>query len=209
MKIRNNSTFLFQGDSVTDANRDRENPADLGSGYPMMFAAGFSALYPNLDVNFINRGISGNRVRDLEARWQEDCLSLKPSWISILIGINDCWRRYDDNDPTSVEKFEAGYRNLLTQIRNSLYATIILCDPFVLPVPEDRKAWREDLDPKINVVRNLAREFKTLYVPLDAIFARASVAKPSSFWTPDGVHPSQAGHALIAKSILEAIQAND
>ena len=206
MKLRNNSTFLFQGDSVTDAGRDRNDLKALGGGYPMMFASWFSAFYPNLDVNFINKGISGDRVKDLEARWKEDCLDLKPSWVSILIGINDCWRRYDSNDPTSVEKFETGYRNLLTQVRENLDATIILCEPFVLPVPEDRKMWREDLDPKINVVRDLAREFNTLLVPLDGIFAKASVAKPTSFWAADGVHPTDAGHALIAKSILEVVQ---
>jgi acyl-CoA thioesterase-1 len=206
MKIQNNSTFLFQGDSVTDAGRDKEDLASLGNGYPMMFASWFSVHYPNIDVNFINRGIGGNRVRDLEARWQKDCLDLKPNWVSILIGINDCWRRYDRNDPTSVEKFEAGYRNILTQIRDNLDANIILCEPFVLPLPEDRIKWREDLDPKINAVRNLAREFNAYLVPLDGIFAQASTAKPSSFWTRDGVHPTPAGHALIAKSIFEVVE---
>ncbi|HCS74269.1 MAG TPA: GDSL family lipase [Clostridiales bacterium] len=206
MKIQNNSTFLFQGDSVTDAGRDRKDPVGLGNGYPMMFASWFSAYYPNLDVKFINKGISGNRVKDLEARWQKDCLKLKPAWVSILIGINDCWRRYDSNDPTSVEKFEAGYRNILTQIRENLDAKIILCEPFVLPVPADRKKWREDLDPKINAVRNLAREFQTYLVPLDGIFAQASIAKPSSFWAQDGVHPTLAGHALIAKSIFDLVE---
>jgi len=205
--IKDNSLVLFQGDSITDCGRSRDNDENLGSGYANMVAAWFSAAYPEKNVKFINRGISGNRVKDLVARWEEDCISLKPSLVSILIGINDCWRRYDSNDPTSVEDFAAGYRKILTQIRDNLDAQILICEPFVLPYPEDRKQWREDLDPKIQAVRELAREFNTLYIPLDGIFAAASAIREPKFWAPDGVHPSQAGHALIAQAWLKAVKA--
>lgn len=207
MVIGNNSVVLFQGDSITDAGRNRNETGDMGSGYAMMVASWFSAMYPEKQVKFINRGISGNRVRDLQKRWKEDCLDLKPSWVSILIGINDCWRRYDSNDPTPVEAFEEGYRDILTQIQKNLNAGIIICEPFVLPVPEDRNAWREDLDPKINVVRKLAREFNALLIPLDGIFAQASVKRPPEFWAADGVHPTHAGNALIARAWLQTIRA--
>ncbi|NOU74915.1 GDSL family lipase [Paenibacillus sp. LMG 31458] len=198
---------LFQGDSITDAGRVRENPADMGKGYALMTAALFGSTYPEQQVTFLNRGISGNRVKDLQSRWEQDCTSLQPSWVSIYIGINDCWRRYDRNEPTSVEQFEEGYRELLVRTKEELGAKLIMIEPFVLPVPEDRKLWREDLDPKINVVRELAREFGALLVPLDGIFAQASMLAPSSFWAPDGVHPSSAGHALIAKAWLKAVGA--
>lgn len=206
--IEDNSMVLFQGDSITDAGRSRENDSDLGRGYASMISAWFSAMYPKKNVKFLNRGISGNRVKDLKARWQEDCIDLKPNLVSILIGINDCWRRYDSNDPTSPESFERDYRNILNQIRNDLADTkIILLEPFVLPVPEDRKEWREDLDPKIHIVRELAREYNTYYLPLDGIFAQASVLAKADFWAADGVHPTQAGHALIAQKWLELVQA--
>ena len=205
--IKDNSIVLFQGDSITDCGRSRENDEDLGYGYANMVAAWFSAAYPEKNVKFINRGISGNRVRDLVARWEEDCIKLKPSFVSILIGINDCWRRYDSNDPTSVEDFKAGYRKILTQIRENLDAQILICEPFVLPYPEDRKQWREDLDPKIQAVRELAQEFKTLYVPLDGLFAAACTKREPKFWAADGVHPTQAGHALIAQAWLKAVKA--
>jgi acyl-CoA thioesterase-1 len=198
---------LFQGDSITDAGRVRENPADMGKGYALMTAALFGSSYPEQQVTFLNRGISGNRVKDLQSRWEQDCIALQPSWVSIYIGINDCWRRYDRNDPTSVKQFEEGYRELLVRTKEELGAKLIMIEPFVLPVPEDRKLWREDLDPKINVVRELAREFGALLVPLDGIFAQASMLAPSRFWAPDGVHPSPAGHALIAKSWLKAVGA--
>lgn len=207
MLIEDNAVVLFQGDSVTDVGRNRDNEADLGGGYPMMVASWFSAMYPEKNVKFINKGASGDRVRNLKERWTKDCIDLKPTWVSILIGINDCWRRYDSNDPTSVEKFESDYRYILQQVKAQLNAKLIICEPFVLPVPEDRAAWREDLDPKIHAVRRLAREFDAVFIPLDGIFAQAAAKREPSFWLPDGVHPSPAGHALIARAWLQAVKA--
>lgn len=205
--IKDNSVVLFQGDSVTDCGWDRQDDGNLGTGYPNMCASFFAALHPEKNIKFINRAISGNRVRDLQGRWKADCIDIKPDLVSILIGINDCWRRYDSNDPTSAEKFEEGYRDILTQIKEKLNADIILFEPFVLPYPEDRKSWRVDLDPKVHVVRELAREFGCLYIPLDGIFAQASALKAPAFWAADGVHPTQAGHALIANAWLKAVKA--
>jgi acyl-CoA thioesterase-1 len=197
---------LFQGDSITDAGRVRENGNDLGRGYALMTAALFSAKYPEKQVTFLNRGISGNRVPDLKERWQQDCLDLKPNLVSIYIGINDTWRRFDRNEGTSTEQFKEGYRNLLDQTA-STGAKLLLIEPFVLPVPEDRKLWREDLDPKITAVRELAREFGARLLSLDGLFAQASTRADSAFWAPDGVHPSPAGHALIANEWLKVVGA--
>ena len=205
IRLQQNDTVLFQGDSITDAGRDRSNPNDLGKGYPLMVAAQLGLKFPELNIRFLNRGISGNRVVNLQERWQEDCLNLKPDWVSVYIGINDTWRRYDNNDPTSLEKFKEGYRDLLVQTKQKLDARLILIEPFVLPVPEDRKAWREDLDPKIQAVRELAAEFDALLVPLDGLFAAAASLREPAYWAPDGVHPSPAGHALIAEAWLKAM----
>jgi acyl-CoA thioesterase I len=207
MKIEKQATVLFQGDSITDAGRSRENDDDLGRGYAAMVAAWFSARYPERRVRFLNRGISGNRAKDLRARWQADCLDLAPTWVSILIGINDTWRRYDSDAPTSAEAYETAFRDILTQTRDQLDAQIIILEPFVLPKPPDRAAWREDLDPKIAVARKLAREFNTIFVPLDGPFAAAATQREMDFWLPDGVHPSPAGHALIAQAWLHAVGA--
>lgn len=207
MLIADNSTVLFQGDSVTDCGRSRENDADLGKGYANMAAAMFSASHPEKNVKFLNRGISGNRVKDLKARWKEDCLDLKPDVISILIGINDCWRRFDSNDPTTAEEYERDYRYILNQIKENLNAKIIICEPFVLPYPEDRKAWREDLDPKIHVARSLAKEFGAMYIPFDGLYAENCMKNEPAFWAADGVHPTQAGHAFMANTILKAVKA--
>ena len=134
-----NPLILFRGDSITDAGRNREDPWNLGFGYALMAAAWFKALFPEINGAFLNRGVSGDRVVDLKARWKEDCLDLKPDLVSIMIGINDCWRRYDSNIPMPVEKFEANYREILRQTKEALGAEIDLGEPFVSPVMEGQE----------------------------------------------------------------------
>ena len=206
--IQDNALVLFQGDSITDSGRSRQDMTHLGDGYALITAGWFSALYPQKKVSFLNRGISGNRVPDLIKRWQKDCISLKPTWLSILIGVNDMWRRYDSNDPTSTGDFESNYRRLLDQTVATLSSTtLILCEPFLLPINNQQKSWRDDLDPKIEVVQRLARDYKTILVPLDSIFAEAAKQREPSYWLPDGVHTSPAGAALIAQSWLKTVGA--
>lgn len=205
--INRQETLLFQGDSITDAGRSRRNNSQLGSGYAGMVAARFSMLYPERKVRFLNRGIGGNRAKDLQARWDSDCISLQPDWVSILIGINDTWRRYDSNDPTSVDEFASSYRDILTRTAEQTEARIVIMEPFLLPCPEDRKQWREDLDPKIRETRNLALEFGAVFIPLDGVFAAAASRAEPSFWAQDGVHPTPQGHALIAETWLQTMKA--
>lgn len=205
--IAPNSTVLFQGDSITDCGRSREDDSYPGLGYVYQIAAEFGRRYPRHNVRFLNRGVSGDRVVNLEQRWDADCLALKPDWVSIYIGVNDTWRRYDSNDPTSAEAYYEGYRRLILRTRESLDAGLVLIEPFLLPTPNIQPHWREDLDPKIHAVRALAREFSALYIPLDGLFAAASTQTDSAYWAPDGVHPSPAGHALIAQAWLSAVHA--
>jgi lysophospholipase L1-like esterase len=203
--ISKGDTILFQGDSVTDAGRNYEDPASLGTGYPLLVAARLLATRPDLGLRFRNRGISGNRTADLLGRWDEDCLSHKPDVLSILIGINNVWRRYDSADPTDPQTFRDEYTRLLSDAREGGVREILILEPFLLPVPDDRRAWREDLDPKITICRDLASEFKATYVPLDGIFNAAAAKTGPAYWAADGVHPSAAGHGLIAESWIEAI----
>ena len=205
--LENNAIVLFQGDSITDAGRSRVNNDDLGRGYAAMASSWYSALYPEKHVRFLNRGISGNRAKDLRGRWQSDCLDLKPTWVSIMIGINDTWRHYDSNDPTATQDYERDFRYICTQVRDILQARLIIMEPFLLPTPSDRVAWRVDLDPKIAIARQLAREFDAHFVPLDGLFAVAAVKEAMTFWLPDGVHPTAAGHALIAQAWLKCVKA--
>ena len=205
--IENNDLVLFQGDSITDAGRDYNDPNSLGGGYALVVAGWFGAMYPQKNVRFLNRGISGNRVKDLVDRWEADCLDLKPTVLSIYIGINDTCHRYSGSDIISPEDFENDYRDLLTRVRTTLDAKIIMCEPYLLPVADEMHRWREDLDPKLNIIRRLARQFDALLVPLDGIMAQASTRRDCAFWAEDGVHPTAPGIALIAQAWLKAIEA--
>ncbi len=204
--IKDGEIVLFQGDSITDAGRLSQKPEGLGHGYTLLTSAWISAAHPERKIQFINRGISGNRVRDLQGRWKADCLDLKPSWISILVGVNDTGRRYDSNDPTSAEVFEQGYRDLLNQARDQLKARFILLEPFLIHVNDRLKAMREDLDPKIEVVHKLAKEYNAKMIPADSLFQEACKFREPAFWAQDGVHPTWAGHTLLTQAWLEAVK---
>lgn len=205
--IEDNAVVLFQGDSITDAGRSRQDLNDMGNGYAKMASGWFGSLYPEKKVRFLNRGISGNRIPHLVERWQADCIDLKPTWVSIMIGINDTWHGMKGNEGVPHDEYAAGYRNILTQVRDQLNAHLILIEPFVLPVPDDRKTWRADLDPRIHIVRALSLEFNAVLVPMDGLFAEAASRREPAFWAADGVHPSPAGHALIARAWLRAVKA--
>jgi acyl-CoA thioesterase-1 len=198
---------LFQGDSVTDCDRNREDITSLGEGYPAMVAKKYQLLFPGSNVKFVNKGISGNRVKDLLARYEEDFKSLKPDFLSILIGINDTWRRYDSNDPTSAQDFEKTYRELLTRIKKDLpNCKIMMIEPFLLNSDPNKFVYREDLDPKIQVVRKLAVEFADYFLPMDGIFAKAEVEMYScKQMSEDGVHPTQIGHSILAEEYMKAL----
>lgn len=211
MLVQPNDHVLFYGDSITDTGRVREaapnDPNGWGRGYAYQVAAQLGSDLADFNLSFTNKGISGNRIYDLEGRLEEDVLAHKPTLVSILIGINDVWRRYDSGIVSEIGEFRDSYSRVLTKLTQSGIKVLIL-EPFLLPVPADRHAWREDLDPKIDVIRNLAREFGTAYVPLDGLFAAASTRRESAFWLPDGVHPSPAGHALIAEHYIGAVLGN-
>jgi acyl-CoA thioesterase-1 len=181
-------TIVFAGDSVTDCGR-RTDPAGLGDGYVKF-------LYDALPgPRIVNAGISGHRAVDLVARWETDVTAHAPDLVSVLIGINDTWRRYDEDDPTSAESFEASYRKLLDPLPQ---VRLVLVEPFLVPVDDEQRGWREDLNPKLEVVRRLASEYGALLVPADVEFtARAAEVGPETL-ADDGVHPTAAGHRLLA-----------
>lgn len=202
MIISPGSHILFYGDSITDAGRNRDDLKSYGGGYVNLIAAGLLSRFPGWNLKVTNKGISGNRVFDLENRLEDDVLALKPNIVSIMIGINDTWRRYDSNVISEIAEFQASYERIILRLSEELQARIVICEPFLLPVPEDRKKWREDLDPRITAIRELAWKFNLPYLPLDGIFAAAATEAQAAYWLPDGVHPSLAGHGLIADKWL-------
>ena len=196
-QFKENSIILFQGDSITDCGRDREDQESLGEGYVNLITETVVDRNSQSNLKFINRGISGDKIRDLHLRWDMECIDLKPDMLSILIGVNDTLI-------TPVALFEEEYRMLLKRTTEALKAEIILCEPFLLL--GDTNAYRDDLNPKIEIVHKLSKEFNTLLLPLDKIFREACSLHPPEYWAPDGVHPTPAGHALIAKSWIEYVE---
>ena len=189
---------VFIGDSVTDCGRLIEPP--FGDGY--VFNIAQSA---RLAGEIINVGTSGHRLVDLENRWNTDVLTHNPTLVSVAIGINDTWRRYDDNDPTSVEDFEERYRRVLTATKAHGNPDLVLCEPFLLEVRYEMKTWREDLDPKIAVVHKMAAEFGAKLVPFDQHFKAKSRELPMIELADDGIHPSKVGHQIMADLWLRTV----
>ncbi|CAB4923807.1 unannotated protein [freshwater metagenome] len=192
------SINLFIGDSVTDCGREIEPP--YGDGYVREIAR--SGL---LGGQIINVGTSGHRLIDLENRWQADVLDHKPELVSIAIGINDTWRRYDDNDETTAQDFRDRYHRLLTQTKSVLNPQFVLCEPFLLAVQEEMHTWREDLNPKIQIVHEMAKEFSAILVPFDQHFNTLATKMPMSELAEDGIHPTVFGHQEMAKLWLSSI----
>lgn len=204
--LKKDSTLLFQGDSITDCGRIYDDPTNLGLGYPKMIAEYLKTFYSSLNITVLNRGISGNRVVDLQGRWDKDCLDLNPDFVSIMIGVNDMWRRFDSNDPTSAKDYYDRYHDILLQIKTkNPNCEILLIEPFLLMTREDFIDWHFDLDEKIEMVRKLSREFKTKYLALDGIFAELSTDIDPSYWSQDGVHPTDEGHSLISRKWIEKV----
>ena len=195
-------TVLFIGDSVTDCGRRDDPDRNLGHGYVRLVDEAF--LAGGTPAAVVNRGVGGDRVRDLAARWEKDALAVAPTLISVMVGVNDTWRRYDDNDPTSAERFEADYRDILSRLPGRDEMALVLMEPFLLPVTPAKAKWRDDLDPKIAVVRALAAEFGAVLVPTDEYLNGLDL--PAAEIAADGVHPTELGHQLIARLWLDTIE---
>ncbi len=203
-----NQVVLFQGDSITDCGRgrDTELPNDqLGAGYPAMVAARLRADRPGEDLRFFNRGISGNRVVDLYARWKIDAVNLNPDVLSILIGVNDTWHEFERNNGVEVERYGEFYRMLLNwTVTARPGIRLLLIEPFVLETGVVTSEWVAEINQRRRIVRQLAEEFHTAFVPAQEIFDAALREAPADYWLGDGVHPTAAGHQRLADAWIEA-----
>lgn len=202
--LTKDGVIVIQGDSITDAGRFGD-PEQLGGGYARMVAKYIENFYPDLSMKVYNKGISGNRSGDLVRRWQTDTLELKPTVVTILIGINDTWRAFDSGDPTAVETYAANCENIMKQTKDA-GATLIILEPFAVPTGVVNDAWRADLEPKIHALRKLSLKYADAYIPLDGIFYGLSAETAPELWTADGVHPSAAGHRIIAKELIKVLE---
>ncbi len=197
--------IVFQGDSITDAGRDKRNYHDMGKGYPKYAALQLAEAFPNVDFEFINMGISGNRTGQLFDRLYPDAIAFEPDIISILIGINDIWHRYDHFIETTDEQILTNYRAILARLKKQTTAKIVMLAPYLLDC-SDKEHMRADLTRLIPAIRKLADEFADIYIPLDALFEEALKTQPEPlYYSADGVHPNGNGAKLIGKYYFDAV----
>jgi lysophospholipase L1-like esterase len=211
-KLKEGLVILFQGDSITDGNRGRNNDLNhiMGHGYAFSIASRLGADFPEKRLKFFNRGISGNKVNDLATRWQTDTLDLKPDVLSILVGVNDASSIVFKREPLiSVEKYEELYRTVLEQTREKLSDIVfVLCEPFILKVGRVKENWdaySSDIEKRQAVIRKLAREFDAVFVGFQEVFDKACKKAPADYWMWDGVHPTVAGHELMAREWMKQV----
>lgn len=210
---KNGTVILFQGDSITDGNRGRDNDLNhiMGHGYAFSIASRIGADYPEKRYVFYNRGISGNKIIDLENRWQTDTLDLKPDVLSILVGVNDSTSVITNWEPVvSLEKYEEIYDRLLMQTK-SVFPNIlfVLCEPFILKgsrVNDHWTAFQTDIHQRQKIVQKLAEKYQAVYVGFQDVFDKACERAPFDYWIWDGVHPTVAGHELMAREWIKQVE---
>ncbi|MEN8202729.1 MAG: SGNH/GDSL hydrolase family protein [Bacteroidota bacterium] len=203
---------LFQGDSITDAgrNKERELPneaSSFGAGYANIIASWLLEEMAGQNLTIYNRGISGNKVFQLADRWDKDCLDLKPDVLSILIGVNDYWHTRNANYDGTPEIFENDYRKLLTRTKEVLpEVKLVICQPFILThTSAVNETWVEPFSAYQRIAARMADEFDAVWVPFQEAFDKALEVAPATYWAGDGVHPSMAGAQLMAESWLKAL----
>lgn len=213
ISLGKNDVILFQGDSITDAGRNRDdnscnNPGALGTGYPMLAGAVLLEKYASFNFKVYNKGISGNKVFQLAERWDVDCLSIKPDILSILIGVNDIWHKLDGHYNGTIEIYRKDFIALLDRTKKALPGVkLIICEPFaVRGVKAVDDKWYPEFYGYQDAAQEIARQFDATFIPYQKIYDEAQKQAPGVYWTPDGVHPTLAGAQLMAHAWLTAVK---
>ena len=203
------AVVLFQGDSITDAHRDKKKSSDrannaraLGDGYPFLIAGQLLREYPTKKLKVFNRGISGNKVPDLQKRWKKDCVEMKPDLLSILVGVNDMWHKMAGRYDGTVDDYRQGFTALLEQTRSELpKVQLVICEPFALRCGAVKDSWFPEFDERRQVAADVATAAGAIWVPFQKMFETAIEAGTDpKVWAADGVHPTLAGHALMTET---------
>ena len=198
--------ILFQGDSITDAQRSREEDWKMGNGYPTLVSAHLGCEYPG-EYEFINRGIGGNRIVDLYARMKSDIVNLKPDIMSILIGVNGVWQEITRGNGVPAKKYELIYNMLINEVKEFLPdIKIMTMGPYVLKGSATEENWdtfRSEVDKRIAAAKNVAQKNGLIYIPLQEKFDEGLKKAPANYWTMDGVHPTAMGHEIIKRAWLD------
>lgn len=202
-------TILFQGDSITDAGRNRDNDREMGIGYPLLVSAELGFKYPE-EFNFINKGVSGNRIVDLDARIKRDIINIRPDYLTILIGINDVWHEINDRNGIDNKKFYRVYSAIIEEIKARLpELKIFILEPFVLrasATDDDWDVFRRETEMRAESAKAIAEKYGLTFIPLQEKFDELAKKAEPSYWLGDGVHPTSAGHRMIADEVVKALE---
>lgn len=202
--------ILFQGDSITDAGRARDNDINIGVGYPLLVKASLGFENPE-KYEFFNRGISGNRVVDVYARIKNDIINLKPDVMSILIGVNDVWHEFAESpNGVDAEKYFKIYDMLISEVKNALPdIKIMIMEPFVLKACATEEKWdgfNTEVKKRAQMAKKISEKHNLPYICLQEGFDKLSENVPTSYWLGDGVHPTAMGHEYIKNQWMETFK---
>ena len=203
--IEKGQKVLFIGDSITDCGRQGQSKP-LGSGYVATAVNMMIARYPGLGVEWVNRGVGGNTVVDLERRWQADCIDEKPDWLSVMIGINDS-ARYGRGPAQAVsppDVFRRTYDAILAEAAEKVGPRLIIMEPFYITLDETDPVMKV-LPDYLAAVHDMASQYEAVLVRTHEAFRKALGARSEEKWAADRVHPGGDGHSLVALEWLEAV----
>jgi lysophospholipase L1-like esterase len=213
IKLSDGQTILFQGDSITDSGRNKEDTGfntsrALGSGYPMLAGAELLEKFSGSNLKIYNKGISGNKVFQLAERWDKDCLDIKPDILSILIGVNDIWHKLNGQYNGTVEVYKRDYIALIERTKRALpQVKLIICEPFAIKgVKAVDDKWYPEFYGYQKAASEIAEQFGAIFIPFQNIYDEAQKQAEASYWTGDGVHPTLAGAQLMAHAWLQTIK---
>jgi len=200
---------LFQGDSITDCGRSREDESNKGRGYATLVISRLGYDEPGV-YEFFNRGIASEKVTDIYRRIKEDIIDLKPDYLSILVGVNDAWYYLKEENGVSCEEYEQVYDRLIREVTEALpHIKIMILESFVTPGKQTKDDWealRAEVEKRGAVAKRIAEKYNLTFVPLQAKFDAMIEKQPEPYWTWEGVHPTEPGHELIAREWMKAFK---
>ena len=209
--LKKGGIMVFQGDSITDAGRNKKEPKpneqkSFGKGYAWMAGSQLLIANPEHQLTLHNRGISGNKVHQLADRWDRDCLELKPDVLSILIGVNDIWHGLNGKYDGTAKTYEDDFNQLIERTKKSLpKVQLVICEPFVLKCGAVNDKWFPEFDKYRAAAKKIAKSHDAAFVPFQSMFDEAVKYAPPNHWAGDGVHPSSHGASLMAHFLLRSI----
>ncbi len=213
IKMNKGDVILFQGDSITDSGRKKDdnnynNSTSLGNGYALQAAAELLFSEPGHDLKIYNKGISGNKVYQLADRWDKDCLDLKPAILSILIGVNDYWHMHDGKYNGTIDVYKNDFKKLLEKTKATLPdVKLIIGEPYAVKgIKAVDDSWYPAFNEYRMAAKEMADEFDAAFIPYQKVFDEAQKLAPGSYWTADGVHPTLAGAKLMAHAWLKTVK---